>query len=111
MAARTRGDRFATFDRRRRADPVRAALAARLRTACEALGPTFVKFGQLLGFTGENRNIYSTVKRYEEGRRDISPTVERLVLMLGWFKEDFGYLPDLDRGERVPEKMPAEFTA
>ncbi|MBX7160919.1 MAG: phosphotransferase, partial [Acidimicrobiia bacterium] len=31
------------------ADPVRAALAARLRAACEALGPTFVKFGQLLG--------------------------------------------------------------
>lgn len=31
------------------ADPVRVALAARLRSACEALGPTFVKFGQLLG--------------------------------------------------------------
>lgn len=31
------------------ADPVRTALASRLRSACEALGPTFVKFGQLLG--------------------------------------------------------------
>jgi transcriptional regulator with XRE-family HTH domain len=76
-----------------------------------ALGMARVEFGQLLGFTGENRNIYSMVKRYEEGRRPISPTVERLILMLGWFKEDFGYLPDLDRGERVPETMPPESTA
>lgn len=83
----------------------------RMRDLRIIFGMSRVEFGQLLGFTGENRNIYSTVKRYEEGRRDISPTVERLVLMLGWFKEDFGYLPDLDRGERVPEKMPAEFTA
>jgi hypothetical protein len=67
-----------------------------------ALGMTRLEFAYLLGMTGEKRNIYSTIKRYEEGRRDISPMVERLVLMLLWHKSDFGYLPDLDRGERVP---------
>lgn len=76
-----------------------------------ALGMGRIEFGYLLGFTGEKRNIYATMKRYEEGRRPISPTVERLILMLAWFKEDFGYLPDLDRGERVPLKTPEEFTA
>ena len=74
-----------------------ALLDARL-----ALGMKRLEFGFLLGMTGERRNIYSTIKRYEEGRRDISPMVERLPLMLLWHKSDFGYLPDLDRGERVP---------
>lgn len=76
-----------------------------------AFGMKRLEFGHLLGMTGENRNIYLTIKRYEEGRRDISPAVERLVMMLLWFKEDFGYLPDLDRGQRVPIITPAEFTA
>lgn len=75
-----------------------------------SLGLGRVEFGHLLGMTGDNRNIYATVKRYEEGRRDISPMVERLVLMLLWHKSDFGYLPDLDSGERVPTKTPADFT-
>lgn len=88
----------------------RPMAAGKFLEARLAFGMKRIEFGQLIGMTGENRNIYSTIKRYEEGRRDISPTVERLVLMLLWFKEDFGYLPDLDRGERVPEQTPKEFT-
>lgn len=57
-----------------------------------------VEFGQLLGFTGENRNIYATVKRYEENRRPISPTVERLLIMLRAHHDKTGEVPDLDRG-------------
>lgn len=82
---------------------------AKLLEARLALGMKRLEFGHLLGMTGENRNIYSTIKRYEEERRGISPMVERLVLMLLWHKSDFGYLPDLDRGERVPAAIPAEF--
>jgi transcriptional regulator with XRE-family HTH domain len=84
---------------------------AKLLEARLTLGMKRLEFGHLLGMTGENRNIYSTIKRYEEARRDISPTVERLVLMLLWHKSDFGYLPDLDRGERVPAVVPTEFTS
>ncbi len=84
--------------------PGAALLEARL-----ALGMKRLEFGYLLGMTGEKRNIYTTIKRYEEQRRDISPMVERLVLMLLWHKSDFGYLPDLDRGERVPLATPAQF--
>lgn len=75
---------------------------AKLLEARLALGMKRLEFGHLLGMTGNTRNIYSTIKRYEDGRRDISPMVERLTLMLLWHKSDFGYLPDLDRGERVP---------
>lgn len=76
-----------------------------------ATGLGRLRFGFLLGMTGAEQNIATTIRRYETGLRDISPTVERLALMLLWFKEDFGYLPDLDRGERVPLQTPAEFTA
>lgn len=84
---------------------------AKLLEARLVLGMKRLEFGHVLGMTGENRNIYSTIKRYEEGRRPISPMVERLVLMLLWHKSDFGYLPDLDRGERVPMAVPAELDA
>lgn len=80
---------------------------AKLLEARLAMGMKRIEFGQLLGMTGENRNIYVTIKRYEEGRRAISPMVERLVLMLLWHKSDFGYLPNLDRGERLPAVAPA----
>ena len=36
--------------------------------------------------------------------------IERLVRLLVWYKADYGYLPDLDNGERAPAAMPAEFT-
>ena len=67
------------------------------------------EFGDLLGYTGHGRNIWITIKRYETGERDIPPMVERVVLLLSWFKSDFGYLPDLGRGERAPLELPAEF--
>lgn len=63
------------------------------------LGMKKVQFGQLLGLTGKNRNIYVTVSRYEDGRRYISPMLERLALMLIWFKREQGYIPDLDAGD------------
>lgn len=84
---------------------------AKMLEARLVFGMKRIEFGHLIGMTGGNRNIYSTIKRYEEGRRDISPTVERLVLMLLWHKSDFGYLPDLDRGERVSDKVPTEFVS
>lgn len=86
-------------------------LGAKLLEARLMLRMKRLEFGHLLGMTGESRNIYSTIKRYEDGRRDISPMVERLVLMLLWHKSDFGYLPDLDHGERLPTKVPAEVTS
>ena len=67
------------------------------------------EFGYLLGFGGEPKNIWITVKRYETRERDISPTVERLVRMLVWFKADYGYLPDLNSGRREPMTMPEVF--
>jgi hypothetical protein len=66
------------------------------------------RFGELLGYTGEPRNIYMTVKRMETGAREISPMVERLALMLSWFYDDHGYLPDLDNGARSPMAIPEE---
>jgi transcriptional regulator with XRE-family HTH domain len=79
---------------------------ADLRAARQELRLSKIQFGHLLGMTGENRNIHTTIKRYEEGRREVSPMVERLVTLLLWYKADFGYLPDLDRGERKPVLEP-----
>lgn len=68
------------------------------------------QFAMLLGYTGEARNMWITIKRYEKGERKIPPMLERLVRLLVWHKSDFGYLPDLDReGARVPLEMPSEF--
>lgn len=72
------------------------------------------EFGVLLGYTGDLRNVYMTVKRYElgpdvHGGRAIPPTIERLVRLLVWFKDDYGYLPDLDNGRREPMEMPEVF--
>lgn len=68
------------------------------------------EFGYLLGYTGESRNIWVTVKRYETGERDIPPTIDRMVRLLVWFKADYGYLPDLDNGRREPMVMPEVFS-
>lgn len=67
-------------------------------------------FGILLGYTGELRNIYMTVKRYEMGTREISPMIERRVRILVWFKANYGYLPEMDNGWRDPAGMPEEFS-
>lgn len=60
------------------------------------------QFGELLGYTGEPKNIVVTMKRFETNRREIPPAAERLLMMLSWFKSDNGYLPDLDSGSRAP---------
>lgn len=83
-------------------------LGAKLLEARLVLGMKRLEFGHLLGMSGDNRNIYSTIKRYEDGQREISPMAERLVLMLLKHKLDFGYIPDLDSGA---PKIPAEFTS
>ncbi len=57
-----------------------------------------VEFGHLLGLTGKSKNIYETIERYENGSRLISPTVERLALLLDWFYDQNGRAPELDRG-------------
>lgn len=73
---------------------------AELKALRRRLNMRKLEFGQLLGLTGEARNICATVARYENNRRDISPMMERLALMLLWFHQDHGRLPDLDRGMR-----------
>lgn len=74
--------------------------------AREAFGLSRKEFGQLLGYEGEPRNIYMTVKRYEIGKREVPATIERLVRLLVWYKSDFGYLPDIANGRREPMEMP-----
>lgn len=79
------------------------------KEARQAFGLPKKDFGLLLGYSGDLRNIYQTVNRYEMGIRPIPEMVERLVRMLVWFKADHGYLPDLDNGRREPMMMPEEF--
>lgn len=84
--------------------------AQEFNEARQAFGMGRREFARLLGYTGSDRNNWITVKRYENGERDIPPTIERLVRLLVWHRSDFGYLPDLTRGgERVAMVMPGEF--
>lgn len=62
--------------------------------AREASGLGRRDFGRMIGLNGDGRNIWITIQRYEAGARDISPTVGRLVRMLLWFHEEYGYFPD-----------------
>jgi hypothetical protein len=81
-----------------------------LSDARHSFGMGRKQFARLvLGYSGEDRNSWIVMKRYETGQKPIPEYIARLVLMLTWFKSDFGYLPDLERGERVPLEMPAEF--
>lgn len=67
-----------------------------------SLGMSRITFGELVGYTGEPRNIETTIKRFETGDREVPPIVERLLMLLLWFRDDHGHLPDLDAGERQP---------
>ena len=81
-----------------------------LADARKSFGMGRKAFGAFLGFGGDSRNIWITIKRYELGERQIPLPVQRLVRLLVWHKSDFGYLPDLDReGERVPLDTSGEF--
>ena len=74
---------------------------AQLVSIRKRLGLGRLLFGYLVGMTGEEENIKNTIKRYESGMREISPMLERLAIMLLWFHEDHGYIPDLDKPDRI----------
>lgn len=52
------------------------------------------EFAALLGYTGEPRNNWVTIKRYETEAREIPPTIERLVLLMRWYHSTYGQAPD-----------------
>ena len=54
------------------------------------------EFAVLLGYTGEPRNNWVMIKRYESGKRDIPPTIERLVKLLRWYHHTTGETPDFE---------------
>ena len=54
------------------------------------------EFAVLLGYTGEPRNSWITIKRYETGDREIPPTIERLVKLLRWYHHTTGATPDFE---------------
>jgi hypothetical protein len=58
-------------------------------------------FGCILGYGGDAQNVWITVKRYETGERPIPPQIQRLVRLLVWYFEDYGFLPDVERGQRT----------
>jgi hypothetical protein len=43
------------------------------------------------------------------GEREIPENIARLVQLLVWFKEDHGFLPDLDAGTRGPLRIPEKW--
>jgi len=80
-----------------------------LNDARHAFGLGRKDFGKLIGYSGDPRNIWVSVKRMENGERAVPPTVARMVQLLIWFKDDYGYLPDLDNRRREPMEVPNEF--
>lgn len=62
----------------------------------QAFGLGRREFALLLGYTGESRNNWITIKRYETGERDIPPTIERLVILMRWYHQANGAVPDFD---------------
>lgn len=54
------------------------------------------EFGALLGYEGDPRNVWITIKRYEIEQRTIPPRTERVVLLLHWYYEATGRLPDFE---------------
>ena len=84
--------------------------AKELNDARHSFGLGRKDFGRMmLGFSGDPRNIWVTVKRWENGERAIPENIARLVQLLIWFKEDHGCLPDLDRGTRGPLRIPEKW--
>lgn len=79
---------------------------AEFRRIRHEFGMKKLQFGYLLGYTGEPQNITLTMTRFEKNRREVPPAAERLLMLLRWYKSDFGYLPDLDNGRRDPMEMP-----
>jgi hypothetical protein len=63
-------------------------------------------FGKLIGYSGDPRHIWVSVKRMETGERPIPENIQRLVQLLVWFKADHGHLPDFEAGTRGPLRIP-----
>lgn len=51
-------------------------------------------FGLLLGYGGDFDQIFKTIKRYEEDRRPIPPTIARLVYLVGLYFDGAGRAPE-----------------
>ena len=51
----------------------------------ESLKLKRVAFGRALGYTGEDRNIWKTIQRYEDGQKPVPPMVGRMAWLLGQF--------------------------
>lgn len=51
----------------------------------ESLGFSYFVWGLALGYRGNRSTIHRTIKRYENGEREISPVLARLVMMYNWF--------------------------
>jgi len=83
--------------------------AREINAARHAFGLGRKGFGKLIGYQGDPRNIWVSVKRMETGEREVPPTVARMVQLLLWFKDDYGYLPDLDNRRREPMQIPEAF--
>lgn len=59
-------------------------------------------FGRMVGLRGGSKTLYTSVKRYEMDKAPIPEPIARLIRMLIWFKDDHGYLPDIECGARSP---------
>lgn len=61
---------------------------------------SFVRFGLVLGYSGADKNIQTTMRRYEIGDKPIPPWIERLAIMY-----DLHGVPKrfLDEDERLPD--------
>ncbi len=55
----------------------------------------------MLGYTGSDDNVESSIRKFENGRKLIPLYIARLALMIGKFHFDNGCLPEFpDYGDR-----------
>lgn len=61
---------------------------------------SFVRFGLALGYSGADKNIQTTIRRYESDDKPIPPWIARLALMFDRYgiPQDF-----LEEDENLPE--------
>jgi len=56
-----------------------------MTNARKDFGMSRKEFAVLLGYTGHSNNMWTTIKRYEIGDRDIPPTISRLIQLMHWY--------------------------
>jgi transcriptional regulator with XRE-family HTH domain len=54
----------------------------KMRTIRSSQGMTRVEFGHALGYSGDDHNIDRTVKRYEQGEKEIPPWIATVARVL-----------------------------